>query len=43
MVVIIKVNPTQIGPFQGSQKVSVGNGYKKAYVGVREMRLGKSV
>lgn len=32
MAVIIKVNPIQIGPFQGFQK------FEKAYVDVREMR-----
>ena len=43
MTVIIKVNTIQIGPFQGSQKLRVGTGYKKVYVGVREIRLGKSL
>ena len=41
MTVIIKVNPIQTGPFQGSQKLRVGVWYKKAYVSVRQMRLGK--
>ena len=43
MTVIIKVNPIHIGPFQYSQTLRIGRGYKKTYVGVREMRLGKSV
>ena len=43
MIAIIKVNTIQIGLFQGSQKLRVGRGYKKVYVGVREMRLGKSL
>ena len=43
MAVIIKVNPIQIWPFQGSQKLRVGRVYKKAYVGVKEMRLGKRI
>ena len=43
MTAITKVNPIQIGPFQGSQNLGVGRGYKEAYVGVREMRLGKRV
>ena len=37
------VNTIHIGPFQGSQKFKVGRGYKKIYVGVREMRFGKSL
>ena len=43
MTVIIKVHTIQIGTFQGSQKLRVGTGYKKVYVGVREIRLGKSL
>ena len=43
MTVIIKVNLVQIIPFQNSQRVRVRKGYKKAYVGVTEMRLGKRV
>ena len=39
MRVIIKVNPLQIGPLQGSQKLRIGRGFKKANVGVREMKL----
>ena len=39
MTIIIKINPIQIGNFQGFQKVRVGRGYKEAYVGVREMSL----
>ena len=40
MAVIIKVNPIQIKPFQGSKKLRVERGYKKS-VDVRKMRLGK--
>ena len=43
MTVTIKINPIQIGPFQGSQKLRVQRGYKEAYVDVREMRLEKKV
>ena len=43
MTVIIKFNTVQIGVFQCSQKLRVGRGYKKVYVGVREMTLGKSL
>ena len=43
MAVIIKVNPIHIGSFQGSQKIRVGRGYEKAYVDVREIRLGNKV
>ena len=42
MTVIVKVNPVQIGPFQGSQKPGLGwRSTKKLYGGVREMKLGK--
>ena len=44
MTVILKVNPTQIGL---SKELSKAQGWegalKKAYVGVREMKLGKTV
>ena len=36
MRVIIKVNPFQTGPLQGSQKLRIGRAFKKANVGVRE-------
>ena len=41
MTVALKVNPIQIGPFQGSQKLRVETGFIKAYADVREMRLEK--
>ena len=41
MTVIIKVSTIQIGLFQGSQKLRVWRGYKKVYVGFREIRLEK--
>ena len=43
MTVFIKANPIQIRTFQSSPKLRVGRGYKKAYVGVREMNLEKRV
>ena len=43
MRAIIKVNPIQIRPFQGSQRLWVKRGVQKTYVGVREMKLGKRV
>ena len=44
MTVFVKVSPIQIGPFQDlSSKVQGWEGDKKAYVGVREMGLGKRV
>ena len=43
MTVIMKVKPIQIGRFQSSQKLSVRMVYRKAYVGVREIRLEKRV
>ena len=39
----MKVNPIQIGPSQGSQKLWVGKSYKETYVDIREMRLVKRV
>ena len=41
MTVNVKVNPIQITPFHGSQKVRIERGYKISYLGVRKMRLGK--
>ena len=43
MTLIIKINPIQIGSFQGFQKLRVGSSYKECNIGFREMRLGKRV
>ena len=44
MAVILKVYPFQIGLPMGLSKARSREGaYKKAYVGVREMKLGKRV
>ena len=44
MAVISKVNPIQIGLSKGHSNAQSQEGaYKKAYVGVREMKLGTRV
>ena len=42
-VVIIKVNPIQIGTFQGTLKLRVGRRVQKRYVGVTEKKIRKRV